>query len=81
MLKILLSLIPAQTPAYLVLNANTKARLGVLRPEFAAKVRYTFVRNDGGERVTGEQIETVLETALHQSVEIEITTPQDLIHS
>lgn len=81
MLKILLSLVPNDMPAYLVLDADKKATLGMLHLQFLPQVRYTFQRQGGGKLITGDQMVTVLEEALGQPIEVDFTVPQDLIHS
>jgi hypothetical protein len=79
MLKILLSLVPTDKPAYLVLHADNKQVLGVLHLEFKPEVRYIFQRNGGGKLVTGEMMVNVLEEALEQPLEVDFTVPQDLL--
>jgi hypothetical protein len=81
MLKILLSLVPNDKPAYLVLNAENKEMLGILHLEFRPEVRYTFQRNGGGRLVAGGMMVNVLEEALEQPLDVDFTVPQDLQHS
>ena len=79
MLKILLSLVPTDKPAYLVLNAENKAVLGILHLEFRPDVRYIFQRQGGGKLVAGGMMVNVLEEALEQPLDVDFTVPQDLL--
>jgi hypothetical protein len=81
MLKLLLSLIPNHKLAYLVLHADSKKVLGILRPEVSHSPRYSFQSYDRGQLVGGNSVTEVLEEALGQPVEVEFTVPQDLQHS
>jgi hypothetical protein len=81
MLKILLSLVPNDKPAYLVMNAEHKEVLGLLHLQFLPQVRYTFQPFGGGKLVTGDMMVHVLEEALEQPLDVDFTVPQDLQHS
>lgn len=81
MLKVLLSLIPNDKPAYLVLDAESKRTLGILHLEVQDTVRYYFQRQVDGRVVTGSMMVNVLEEALAQKLEVDFTEPQDLVHS
>ncbi len=78
MLKILLSLIPNDQPAYLVLDADRKAKLGMLHMEFLPHVRYTFHHYGTGRLASGDMMVNVLEEVLEQPLDVEFTIPQDL---
>jgi hypothetical protein len=81
MLKILLSLVPNDKPAYLVLDADRKSTLGVLHLEFLPHVRYTFHHYGTGKLASGDMMVNVLEEALQQPLDVDFTVPQDLVHS
>jgi hypothetical protein len=79
MLKILLSLVPTDKPAYLVLHAETKQVIGILHLEFNPDVRYIFQHQGGGKLTSGGMMVNVLEQALEQPIDVDFTVPQDLL--
>jgi hypothetical protein len=81
MLKLLLSLVPNDKPAYLVLDAATNHTIGILHLQVGDTVRYIFRDHSNGKLVSGGSMLGVLEEALAQQLEIDFTEPQDLMHS